>query len=211
MRIIGCTIVCLTPFFVGLVPAQAQSSERLNGNLLTILGITSPDAPVINYRDRPPLVVPPKSTLPPPQDGEARRGGINWPNDPDSPRNRQARAAAEAEVWEEKIRRGGAHIRLSPEDTQRIRARAQPGAVLSSDGNIMYGPMSAILESNRRSAAKEANELPIGAEPPRRNLLEPPVGLRTATQRVRATADAPAPDSRERGEVRSFIDEQTRR
>jgi hypothetical protein len=188
------------------VPAQAQEGPSgLAGIFASLLGGGS-SAPEIDYRERAPLVVPPKSTLPPPQDREAARARANWPTDPDKRR----RAAAEDDgvlgyLFSEKGRNNDDNVgrlRLSPDELARVRSAgpAQVTGPLGGQGSIlddrtsgsamMYDPMRQIREQDAR-AKQLANERPIGAEPPRRYLSEPPVGYRAATQRVEPPKTGP--------------------
>ena len=88
---------------LGAVPAQAQDDavennsiwnleQRAWGGIVRGLGLRDPNTPVIDYRERSPLVVPPSRDLPPPQAKATPKGGA-WPNDPDVSK---ARKAAEA-------------------------------------------------------------------------------------------------------------------
>ncbi len=85
-------------------PAQAQQEDavdqnsiwnleqRVWGGIVRGLGLRDPNTPEIDYRERSPLVVPPSTTLPPPQ-AKATPKNPAWPNDPDVAK---ARKAAEA-------------------------------------------------------------------------------------------------------------------
>jgi hypothetical protein len=66
--------------------------QRVWSGIVRGLGLRDPNAPVIEYRERSPLVVPPSRELPPPQSRAAKRNPA-WPNDPDVAK---ARKAAEA-------------------------------------------------------------------------------------------------------------------
>lgn len=72
--------------------------QRIWGGVVRGLGLRDPNAPVIDYRERSPLVVPPTRDLPPPQAKAAPRDAA-WPKDPDV-----AKANRAEEV---KRRRGG--------------------------------------------------------------------------------------------------------
>jgi hypothetical protein len=66
----------------GLAPQAARAQDNgLFGSMLRSLGIGGESQ--IEYRDRPPLVVPPTRDLPPPQTSAAARDP-NWPVDPKS-------------------------------------------------------------------------------------------------------------------------------
>ena len=83
-----------------LVPAQAQDDavqdnsiwnldQRIWGGIVRGLGLRDPNTPVIEYRERSPLVVPPSSNLPAPQ-AKAPPRDPAWPNDPDVAKARKA-------------------------------------------------------------------------------------------------------------------------
>lgn len=61
-------------------PAAAQEGS-LTRSLLGILGLAPPEAPVIEYRERAPLVVPPTRDLPPPVAPDMLTSNPKWPDD----------------------------------------------------------------------------------------------------------------------------------
>ena len=81
--------------------AQAQQDDSVDTNsvwnleqrvwtgIVRGLGLRDPNAPVIDYRERSPLVVPPSRELPPPQ-AKATQRNPAWPNDPDVAKARKA-------------------------------------------------------------------------------------------------------------------------
>ena len=74
-------LIALTGMAGGVAHAQSSSESGLWGSMLKSLGIG--DENNIEYRERPPLVVPPTRDLPPPQT-TARARDPNWPVDPSS-------------------------------------------------------------------------------------------------------------------------------
>ena len=72
--------------------ARAEEGTGVK-SALSAIGLIEPERPAINYRERPPLVLPPKGTLPPPQ-ASLREADPAWPKDPEAVV--RARAAAEA-------------------------------------------------------------------------------------------------------------------
>lgn len=78
------------------VPAKAQDDgksvdQRIFGSILSTLGLQSPDeAPGIDYRERAPLVIPPTTSLPKPEDAQASVTNPAWPKDPDITRRKEA-------------------------------------------------------------------------------------------------------------------------
>lgn len=64
-------------------PASAQDGGFFRG-VLGAIGLTDPERPAIDYRERPPLVVPPNlQALPPPAAEDVAAANPQWPNDPD--------------------------------------------------------------------------------------------------------------------------------
>ena len=209
------TAAALLGLGVGVVqvPAHAQEGPSgLAGIFASLLGGGS-STPEIDYRERAPLVVPPKSTLPTPQEREAARARANWPIDPDKRR----RSAAQDDgvlgyLLSDKGRNNDDNIgrlRLSPDELARVRSGGPAPATgpLGGQGSfhddraggsaMMYDPMRQMREQDARTKQR-ANERPIGAEPPRRYLSEPPAGYRAATQRVDAPKTAPIFSERDR-------------
>jgi hypothetical protein len=76
----------------GEVDDRTISEKIMDGFYGTIRG-TNMDSRGIDYRERSPLVVPPKLDLPPPAAASADVGVANWPKDPDE-RQRKAVIAA---------------------------------------------------------------------------------------------------------------------
>lgn len=195
-------------------PASAQDAASLGNGLLSILGFSVPDAPAIEYRERAPLVVPPRSSLPTPQEREAARARANWPNDPDAERRRRG-DAGESEAWADRRRFNGNNTRLSNDEL----ARGRNGVVSTTpyggeDRDLKYGPLRQMQEADARYAARqqrETAERPLGAEPPRKYLVEPPPGYRAPTQRVARTAPAPNVTGDRDVGVRDFLAQEGRR
>lgn len=131
----------------------------------------------IEYRTRPPLVVPPNSTLPRPQDPASARSAA-WPNDPDVQR-RKDEANRPAYVLTEKARNNPV---LSQEELRRGRiSRGEVAPTIVEEHSNYNNQIQPIrigkdLAARRNQAAEET--LAYGSEPPRRLLSEPPTGYR---------------------------------
>src|SRR3954463_4372382 len=65
--------------------------EKIIKQIMTGLGGTNMENTGIEYRERSPLVVPPKIELPPPASAAAEAPLPNWPKDPDVKRRKEAR------------------------------------------------------------------------------------------------------------------------
>src|SRR3954452_17237055 len=64
--------------------------EKIIEGIMAGIGGTNMENKGIDYRERSPLVVPPKLNLPPPQAEKAEINQPNWPKDPDAQRRKAA-------------------------------------------------------------------------------------------------------------------------
>ncbi len=159
-------------------PAFAQEGMLFKNLLEGVVG-GGRSGDDIDYRARPPLVVPPNSALPPPQDPASARSAA-WPTDPDVERRRNAKNVTPY-VLTEKARNNPL---LSQEELRRGRTsdtgprRPNIPAADNSNYDNQIGPIRIGKEvaAGRNQSAEEA--LAYGAEPERRLLSEPPVGYR---------------------------------
>src|SRR6202165_69904 len=71
--------------------------EKIIEGIMTGIGGTNMDNRGIEYRERSPLVVPPKIDLPPPAAASNEVKAPNWPKDPDEARRKAAIAARKKE------------------------------------------------------------------------------------------------------------------
>src|SRR4051794_472010 len=67
--------------------------EKIIEGIMAGIGGTNMENKGIEYRERSPLVVPPKLNLPPPQAEKAEINQPNWPKDPDAQRRKATMAA----------------------------------------------------------------------------------------------------------------------
>lgn len=171
-------------------PAAAESDVFTQ--IFSAIGLTTPDSDPIEYRERAPLVVPPKTQLPAPQASAGQRNSA-WPTDPDLVARRKAQADRNApaptvrQLEDPEMTPG--QLRAGPR-TASNRYQGQPlGAQLENDAStLMINPTRQMQQADQaRSAA--INNLRPGEEPQRRNLSEPPRGYRKPTEVVRAKAD----------------------
>ncbi|MFM8701200.1 MAG: hypothetical protein ACKOC1_07360 [Hyphomicrobiales bacterium] len=166
---------------------QARAEDDMFGSILGAIGLTS-NAPEIEYRERSPLVVPPKIKLPKPKD-TASANSAAWPIDPDIERKKAAEAEANA-PWVDPGKR------LS---IQEIRAGRRPGAGIESDYNPVGNrkdPKLSIEEMTQINAslkAYNASNLQASASTERQWLTDPPNIYRkpaTITPEIEAQAIA---------------------
>lgn len=157
------------------------------------LGKDSEDKPDIDFRERPKLVVPKGSELPPPIAGSRNRAA-NWPVDPDVRRRREAAAAARAPrdinaefkanpaLSAEELKQGrSAGPSTNPEVCPQRRNGIPDCGVEESAYNI---------KKIFTLGSKDEEPRP-GVEPSRDYLTEPPTGYRAPKNVVKATQSGP--------------------
>jgi hypothetical protein len=156
--------------------------EKIIDNIMRGIGGTNMENRGIDYRERSPLVVPPKLNLPPPGQAAAEAKAPNWPKDPDEQRRK---AAVEARKKENKDVSQSARV-LTPAELAVGKTAApartnndpvQPGVTnspLLSPSQLGYtGGLSGFFGGNKMETA------PFKGEPPRDSLTQPPVGYQT--------------------------------
>lgn len=157
--------------------------ERIIDNLMSGIGAKSMEKPGIEYRERSPLVVPPKLDLPPP--ATQAKAAPNWPKDPEEKRRKEAIAARKkankaTENWQ-------AAQPLTPAEMNAAKAAApertnndpiQPGTnsnpSLSPAQLGFSGGLWGMLKGGNSSESAQ-----FTTEPPRQSLVEPPPGYQT--------------------------------
>jgi hypothetical protein len=181
----ACVLILASAAFAPAIAQDGMTFEqRMIDKMMKGLGATDGTDAGIEYRERSPLVVPPRIDLPPPQQTSAAPAP-NWPKDPDV-EERKTRAAArqptrQAAEWEEgrplsqeELAKGrnpnAAQVRNVP-----VR---REGDRLSS-GELGYkGDLFSNLFKGKGYAQETAT---FKGEPPRTTLTEPPVGYQTPT------------------------------
>ena len=132
----------------------------------------------IEYRQRPPLVVPPSSALPRPQESASTRNAA-WPNDPDVAKRREDAAGARVPASNPNWRNNPL---LSQEELRRGRTSRDAGRPVVAEDHNNYNNQIAPIRIGREMASRNnqaaADQLVYGEEPARRTLAEPPVGYR---------------------------------
>jgi hypothetical protein len=156
--------------------------EKIIEGIMAGIGGTNMENKGIDYRERSPLVVPPKLDLPPPA-ASAEVKAPNWPKDPDEARRK---AAVAARKKENKDPREQARI-LSPSELAVGKTAAasrtnndpiQPGTsntnpILSPSQLGYTGGFSGLFGGNKSETA------PFKGEPTRESLTQPPSGYQT--------------------------------
>ena len=157
--------------------------EKIIEGIMRGIGGTNMENRGIEYRERSPLVVPPKLDLPPPAATAAEVKAPNWPKDPDEQRRK---AAVAARKKENKDPREQARI-LTPAElavgktaapSRKDNDPVQPGTsnnnpILSPSQLGYSGGFSGLFGGSKTETA------PFKEEPTRDSLTQPPPGYQT--------------------------------
>ena len=159
--------------------------EKIMDNVMNSLGAKGGmQKPDIEYRERSPLVVPPKLDLPPPASSAEAKAAPNWPKDPDEKRRKEAAAARKKAgnkptPWE-------AAQPLSPSELNAGRTAApardnndpiQPGIAANPSLSPSQLGYSGGFFGMFKGSSSESKT--FSSEPPRESLIEPPPGYQT--------------------------------
>ena len=156
--------------------------EKIIEGIMAGIGGTNMENRGIEYRERSPLVVPPKLNLPPPAAAAAEAKAPNWPKDPDEQRRK---AAATARKKDNKDPVEAARV-LTPAELAKGKTAGTsragndpvtPGVTnnpILSPSQLGYsGGLSGMFGGNKTETA------PFKGEPTRESLTQPPVGYQT--------------------------------
>ena len=166
--------------------------EKIIEGIMAGIGGTNMDNRGIDYRERSPLVVPPKLDLPPPQAAATEVKAPNWPKDPDEARRKAAIATRKKDKKDTRDATTVANDAarpLSPSELNVGKTAApavapgqvlQPGegdpgrnAILSPSQLGYNGGFSGLFGGSNAEVA------PFKGEPTRDSLTQPPVGYQT--------------------------------
>ena len=158
--------------------------KRIMKSLIEGIGGTNMDNRGIEYRERSPLVVPPKLDLPPP-DTATQALAPNWPTDPDVAR-RRADAAAERDAITVDPREYGRTLTPAEMAPKRVK-RATIADKNDRPGDPIKNPMlspqqlgySGGLMKNMFGGGNVAETATFKGEPTRGELTQPPPGYQT--------------------------------
>ena len=158
---------------------DAAPDVKILRHILYGLGLRRNEAG-IDYRERPPLVLPPSRNLPPPEPASAKAAG--WPDDPDVKAARQRRLeekkrTAHVEGVDDRPLRPSEMSNAPPpgRDDGQPRKSAEESAAPSSLAEL--GSKS-LFSWNSLWGTKEEYAT-FASEPPRSSLVDPPAGYRT--------------------------------
>ena len=161
---------------------DSSISEKVIGGIMRGLGGTNMENTGIEYRERSPLVVPPRLDLPPPDAGVEVKV-TNWPKDPDL-QARQARAAERKKTGRpEEILEAARPLtpaEMAPKRVKRTSSNGteQPG---NQTTNPMLSPSQLGVSSGitKLFGGNSVQTAPFKGEPTRDSLTQPPTGYQT--------------------------------
>jgi hypothetical protein len=167
--------------------------QRVFRSILRGIGLRNGREGSIEYKERPPLVVPPNRELPPPDTtGSISQRDPAWPSDPDENKKKAAKKAASERKWTDVTTWGDA---LRPNELNRGKTDAlptetgvKPGQTVETStqlrpdelgykGDSMWSKMLGIGETFKTE--KSAEGAKFLREPPRASLTAPPSGYLT--------------------------------
>lgn len=181
--------------FVAATPAWAADDGQENffsavfGLITTDVGVDNTPPP-IDYRERAPLVLPPKMELRKPIPPVAERTKA-WPQDPEIVAAKKAAALAKAP------RVGDQDKPMTAEEMHR-RGPVDPNAGVPSGDCLDHHTCDptafwAMLKNTKKVDTTQVQLTP-GQEPPREYLTQPPPGYLAPTKVVKFTGAAPKPN-----------------
>jgi hypothetical protein len=218
----SCAALGLAAGLVALgTPAPARAEDNFYnatfGRVLEGFGFKKDGDQAIDYRERPPLVLPNGRNLPPPEKVDAAATNPAWPKDPDVKRRK-------LQLEKEKTRDVEAERRLSESAAanQLSAAKDSPGSA-SGVHSVKLGTAQETSDSNRILSpselgykggmlgkmfrGKDEDVTHFTGEPPRTELTEPPPGYQTPSPNQpyglgQAQAPKPVDDYATRGDMK---------
>jgi hypothetical protein len=168
--------------------------EKIIEGIMKGVGATNMENSSIDYRERSPLVVPPKLDLPKPASAAEAKPAPNWPQDPDEKRRKAAIAARkkDKDKYKDATQASNDAARpLSPSELNVARTRPDPDSARTSDslkpgdpGGTPLSPSQLGYEGGFMGLFKgnKVESAEFKAEPPRSSLVQPPPGYQTPSQ-----------------------------
>jgi hypothetical protein len=164
--------------------------EKIIEGVMKGMGATNMDNSSIDYRERSPLVVPPKLDLPPPASASNEKTAPNWPKDPDEARRKAAIAQRKKDKRDTRDATAVSNEAARPLSPSELNAAKQaPARDTSSSDSLKPGDTSSnpLMPSELgynggfmgmfKGNKTEATE--FKQEPPRQSLTQPPPGYQT--------------------------------
>jgi hypothetical protein len=159
--------------------------EKIIEGIMHGIGATNMENRGIDYRERSPLVVPPKVDLPPPASSAEAKAPPNWPKDPDEAR-RKAAAEERKKANNDKRRYQDPARPLTPDELNSVRTR--PTKNIESADSLRPGDNARPLSPSELGfegrftdlfGSSKPEKKEFKGEPTRDSLVQPPAGYQT--------------------------------
>jgi hypothetical protein len=192
-NIARCAALAAGSLVLAATGAAAQEGAFMK-DFLGSIGLIPPEKPPIEYRERAPLVLPPRMELRDPAQRTAVQAHPQWPNDPDVLAARRREAEANIPVTQTERRRIEQNATLPIDE---IRKGRRPGAEIPTAPVVRRGDNQRddfwVHPDRLRAEGKKEEEplLAAGVEPDRKDLTEPPPGFRKPTATLKRDFEAP--------------------
>jgi hypothetical protein len=174
----------------GIARAQEEEQDdssfedKIIKGIMTGIGATNMENRGIDYRERSPLVVPPKIDLPPPDSGANAVNAPNWPKDPEVVARKAAAKNQRKGIWTA----AEGNRTLTPAEMAPKRPRGSDASVDGSlqpggQNNPVLSPSQLGIDSGMFSkmfgSSGSSQTAQFKGEPPRETLTQPPSGYQT--------------------------------
>ena len=174
-------LLCAAATMVAFGPAALAQEGVAMKNLLGNMGIISPEKDPIRYRERAPLVLPPKMELRAPAGAESfASNNPQWPNDPDVVARKRRAAEERVPVTESEVRRmseNNPRLTIDEMRSGRNPNGPGPGRHKSDRDGVWLAPSEMEAGRSTGNGEKVANVAPV-----RRTLTDPPSVLRKSAR-----------------------------
>jgi len=157
--------------------------EKIIKQIMTGIGGTNMENTGIEYRERSPLVIPPRTDLPPPAAAAAEAPVPNWPKDPEVRRRKEAKAARKKDnkdpieasriLTPSELAAGKRAAPSKPSNDPELPGNPGATAILSPSQLGYEGGVMGFFKGNKTESA------PFKGEPTRDTLTMPPPGYQT--------------------------------
>jgi hypothetical protein len=162
---------------------DSSFEEKIIHNLMSGIGATNMESKGIEYRERSPLVIPPKIELPPPGSAAAEIRDPNWPKDPDVERHKEAVAARkQRKPTSEENGRSILPSKLAVHGSGTTSRRAeteQPGQPQNDNPSLSPSQLGFTGKLGNLFGGNKPQTAPFTGEPERETLTQPPAGYQT--------------------------------
>ena len=197
-------ILTVAAFLSASSPVFAQLDDIIDG-----IGFGKDKDP-IEYRERPPLVVPPSYNLRPPEQKSPSARAANWPNDPDLARRKAKEAdGRKPRASSSDYDRGGNKLSVEELRSGRVAGAGAPSSQFDPTKPDSRGWLNpdVVAAQGKAFIGMQEPALKPGEEPKRKFLTDPPKGIRAAAGNAPlvATKDKSGPALDEESSPYSFL------